>query len=93
MSSSAAMHVALSIAYLKEQGLASLEEIKSKFASKKRTAGCASRTSGGVRGVRSNAAPISILVIRVSRLDRLARDTAAQKQIVEKTHTHRKQLR
>ena len=40
MSSSAAMHVALSIDYLSEQGLASLEEIWSKFASKKRTAVC-----------------------------------------------------
>ncbi len=40
MSSSAAMHVAISIDYLKKNGLASLEEIWSKFASKKRTAGC-----------------------------------------------------
>jgi RNA-directed DNA polymerase len=40
MSSSAAMHVALSIDYLTNQGLASLEEIWSKFASRKRTAGC-----------------------------------------------------
>ena len=35
MSSSAAMHVAISIDYLNQQGLASLEEIWSKFASKK----------------------------------------------------------
>lgn len=40
MSSSAAVHVALNIEYLTRQGLASLEEIWSKFASKKRTAGC-----------------------------------------------------
>ncbi|TWT78701.1 Group II intron-encoded protein LtrA [Planctomycetes bacterium CA13] len=40
MSSSAAMHVAISKDYLRQQGLASLEEIWSKFASKKRTAGC-----------------------------------------------------
>ncbi|WP_146406728.1 group II intron maturase-specific domain-containing protein [Allorhodopirellula heiligendammensis] len=40
MSSSAAMHVAISIDYLKKKGLANLEEIWSKFASKKRTAGC-----------------------------------------------------
>lgn len=38
MSSSAALHVALSIDYLTTQGLASLEEIWSKFASRKRTA-------------------------------------------------------
>jgi len=38
MSSSAAMHVAISIDYLNQQGLASLEEIWSTFASKKRTA-------------------------------------------------------
>ena len=38
MSSSAAVHVALSTDYLTKQGLASLEEIWSKFASKKRTA-------------------------------------------------------
>jgi RNA-directed DNA polymerase len=38
MSSSAAMHVAISIDYLTKQGLARLEEIWSKFASKKRTA-------------------------------------------------------
>ena len=38
MSSSAAMHVAISIDYLDQQGLASLEEIWSKFASKERTA-------------------------------------------------------
>ena len=35
MSSSAALHVALSIDYLAKQGLASLEEIWSKFASRK----------------------------------------------------------
>jgi RNA-directed DNA polymerase len=40
MSSSAAVHVALNNKYLAQQGLASLEEIWSKFASKKRTAGC-----------------------------------------------------
>ncbi|MEZ6088030.1 MAG: hypothetical protein R3C05_08400 [Pirellulaceae bacterium] len=49
MSKSAAMHVAISIDYLNKLGLASLEDIWSKFASKRRTAGCASRTSGGVR--------------------------------------------
>lgn len=38
MSSSAAMHVAISLDYLNQRGLASLEEIWSKFASKKRTA-------------------------------------------------------
>jgi len=38
MSSSAAVHVALNNDYLTQQGLASLEEIWSKFASKKRTA-------------------------------------------------------
>ena len=40
MSKSAAMHIALGKDYLKEQGLVSLEEIESKFASKRRTAGC-----------------------------------------------------
>ncbi|MEZ6128382.1 MAG: group II intron reverse transcriptase/maturase [Planctomycetaceae bacterium] len=38
MSSSAAVHVALSIEYLRTQGLVSLEEIWIKFASRKRTA-------------------------------------------------------
>ena len=40
MSKSAAMHVAISKDYLKQQGLASLEEIWSTFASKKRSAVC-----------------------------------------------------
>ena len=34
------MHIALGKDCLKEKGLVSLEEIGSKFASKKRTAGC-----------------------------------------------------
>ena len=40
MSKSAAMHVAISLEYLNKKGLANLEEIWSKFASKKRTAVC-----------------------------------------------------
>ena len=40
MSKSAAMHIAIGVDYLKAQGLVSLEEIWSKFASKRRTAGC-----------------------------------------------------
>jgi len=40
MSSIAAVHVALNNAYLSKEGLANLESIWSKFASKKRTAGC-----------------------------------------------------
>ena len=38
MSKSAAMHVAISKDYLRSEGLVSLEEIRSKFASKKRNA-------------------------------------------------------
>lgn len=40
MSKSAAMHIAIGVDYLKEQGLANLEQIWSKFASKRGTAGC-----------------------------------------------------
>lgn len=40
MSSSAAVHVALNIDYLSKEGLANLEAIWSKLASKNRTAGC-----------------------------------------------------
>ena len=40
MSKSAAMHIALDVDYLKQQGLVSLEEIWSKFAWKRGTAGC-----------------------------------------------------
>ena len=40
MSKSAAMHIALGVDYLRQQGLVSLEEIWSKFAWKRGTAGC-----------------------------------------------------
>ena len=40
MSKSEAMHIAHGVDYLKQHGLVSLEEIWSKFASKRGTAGC-----------------------------------------------------
>ena len=66
MSKSAAMHIALGVDYLKQQGLVSLEEIWSKFASKRAIAGLGPAYPM-VWEVRSNAAPISIIVSRGAR--------------------------
>ncbi|MEZ6133255.1 MAG: hypothetical protein R3C59_31695, partial [Planctomycetaceae bacterium] len=62
MSSSAAVHVALSIEYLHTQGLVSLEENLDQVCFQKPNRLMWTRMSGGVGGARSNAAPIPIIV-------------------------------
>jgi RNA-directed DNA polymerase len=59
MSSSQAVHQALSVDYLSARGLASLLEIWMRLAAKKRTAQCGPACYGGVGGVPEQSGPLS----------------------------------